>query len=263
MKRKNNINSWTFGIITNGKKLKQIEKILKSIRDQNIPNYEIIICGTYKAPIKKDTNYIPFNEKEDLGWTTKKKNLICEAAQYENMLIMHDRISLHMDWFKGMKRYGNDFDVLSCKVLYNGQRSYDWLTTAYPYEDIRSTWYLGGYLNYSDTDKWVYVDGGMIILKRSVWKQVKWDENLFWGQREDVKLSHDFIKAGFKIEFNPFATCETLSFNHPVSKLRFRGINKIIKYFGPIHLVVLKQTRFYLLQLIYKVLMNLTEVKDF
>lgn len=215
------INAWTFGIITNGKKMDQLQKILESIRALEIPQYTIIICGTYPGTIEKDMQYIQFTKKDNKGWITKKKNLIAEASPYENMVIIHDRIFFTKNWFKGMKKYGNDFDVLSCKISYQGRRAYDWITTLYPYDDVRSTWFQGGYLDYKADDAWTYLDGGLIIMKKSVWKKAKWDETLFWNDREDVKLSTDQHRKGIRIAFNPYSSCKTLSFNHPLSKLYF------------------------------------------
>jgi len=43
------IGKWSFGIITNGKKNKQVEDLIDSIVSQNIPDYEIIICGNFKS----------------------------------------------------------------------------------------------------------------------------------------------------------------------------------------------------------------------
>jgi len=242
MTQKDNINSWTFGIITNGKKKEQLSKIIESIRAQKIPHYEIIICGTYFGPFAKDIVYIPFSEKDDKGWITKKKNIICENAKYENIVVVHDRIFFNLGWYKGMQKYGNDFDVLSCKITYAGERAYDWLTQIYPYDDIRSTWYLGGMLNYDDNDPEVYIDGGLIILKKNAWRKAKWDERLFWNEREDCKLSMDQHRAGLRIEFNKYSSCKTLSFNHPLSKLVLvRNKKGRLKLKGPIHIIIGKR----------------------
>ncbi len=233
------MDEWTFGIITNGKKKEQLARIIQSIRNQKIPHYEIIICGTYLETPGPDMVYIHFTEKDDKGWITKKKNLIAEKARYENMAIIHDRIYFNPGWYKGMQRYGNDFDVLSCRITFNGERAFDWLTQLYPYDDIRSTWFLGGYLDYKADDAWTYVDGGMIIMKKSAWKKAKWDEKLFWNQREDAKLSMDQHRKGIRIQFNPHASCKTLSFNHPISRLLLvRNRKGRLVLTGPWHLVI-------------------------
>jgi len=243
------INHWTFGIITNGKKKEDVSRIITSINQLKIPKYEIIICGTYNEKIEENIKYIHFNENDDKGWITKKKNLICENARYENICILHDRIMLNKDWFEGMKRYKNNFEVLSCKIYCNNIRTYDWITTKYPYDDKRSNFYQGGYLEYSDWDKWIYVDGGAIIIKKDIWEKVKWDERLFWNQREDVKLSHEQTKRGILIRFNPYSSYESLTWRHPASKLIFKKNNlKLGKLKGPIPYVIGKKVIGYYLR---------------
>src|SRR3989344_937846 len=108
------ITKWTFGIVTNGDRNEWVERMIVSIRKQKIPSYEIIICGNYYDRKEKDVVYIPFNERADRGWITRKKNLICEHARFENICVLHDRIVLDSNWLSGMKRYGNTFELLGC-----------------------------------------------------------------------------------------------------------------------------------------------------
>jgi hypothetical protein len=240
------INNWSFGIVTRGTTDNLVDEIIDTIKMQKIPNYEIIVCGKYAGKYKDEVVYIYFMQKDEKGWTTKKKNLICEAAKYENLLVMHDRIKLHKDWFSGMKKYGNNFDILSMKTLKEGARTYDWLTLKYPMEDRRSQWFLGGHLEYSDWDKWIYIDGGVIILKKYVWQKVKWDETRYWCEAEDSKLSHDQTRYGFLTRFNPYSSCESFRFNHPFSKLLVKkNVKKYGRLTGPFYLVVGKYMRGY------------------
>lgn len=245
------INKWTFGIVTLGNKNDVVEKIIKSIRAQKIPFYEIIICGTYFDRKEKDCKYIPFNKFDDKGWTTKKKNLICENAKYSNIVVVHDRISFSKNWFLGMKKFGNNFEVLSCKMTHNNKRAFDWISTRYKYTDPKSRYYFGGYLDYSDWDEWIYLDGGASILKKWVWQKVPWPEDRFYAQAEDLKFSHQQSCSGFATTFNPYSTCESISFNHPVSSLRIAKNNKKLgTHTGPAHLVLAKK----LMNLSYKVI---------
>lgn len=223
------IDKWTFGIITNGKKNEWVEKQILAIKAQKIPNYEIIVCGTYFDREMKKFKYIFFNEKDELGWITKKKNLICEAAKYENLMILHDRIVLSKEWFSGMKKHGNYFEVLSCKIRDNdSQRRGDWMTYGTEFGKFPRM----GLLDYNDWDKNVFLDGAMYILKKSVWKRVKWDESLFWNQAEDVKLSHDWYKAGIVPRFNKYSLCETLSWRHGQTLNYLFDNKKLSKYHG-------------------------------
>ncbi|MGV8171669.1 MAG: hypothetical protein ACP5OA_03165, partial [Candidatus Woesearchaeota archaeon] len=215
------INNWSFGIVTRGTTDPIVDDIIWNIREQKIPNYEIIVCGKYAGKYlrSKDVVYLEFMQKDEKGWTTRKKNLICERAKYDNLCVMHDRIKLHKGWFAGMKKYGNNWEILSMPTVKEGQRTYDWLTLKYPLEHLKGAWYLGSHLDYSDWDKWIYLDGGVITLKKYVWEKVHWDDSRYYNEAEDVKLSHDQTRYGFVARFNPYSTMESFRFNHPFSKI--------------------------------------------
>lgn len=211
LKKGDSINRWSFGIITNGKRNDWVEKQINSIKSQNIPNYEIIVCGKYFERKEKNFKYIHFTEKDNLGWITKKKNLICENAKYENLCVMHDRIVLDKNWLEGMKKYGNYFEILSCVIKNDkNERCGDWITYGNEFGRFPKI----GLLEYEDNDKYGYLDGALYILKKSVWKKIKWNENLFWNQAEDIELNRKWYKEGFITRFNIFSSCKTLSWRH-------------------------------------------------
>jgi len=244
------INEWTFGIVTRGTTDNIVDDIIVNIRQQKIPKYEIIVCGKYNGKHKhgRDIAYIEFMQKDEKGWTTKKKNLICAKAKYENIVVMHDRIKLAKNWFSGMRKYGNNWDILSTEILHKNKRTYDWLTTKYPLEDPRSGWFLGSHLHYSDWDKWIYMDGGVIILKKYVWEKVPWDESRYYAESEDVKLSHDQTRYGFLTRLNPYSTMDSFRFNHPFSKINIKkNPKKYGRLTGPVHMIAAKYARGYTL----------------
>lgn len=203
------INQWTFGIVTNGKRKDFIERAINSIRELGIPHYQIILCGTYNGEIAEDMEYIYFTEHDDKGWITRKKNLICQNAKYENIVVIHDRISFDSSWFDGMKKWGPYFDVLSCPIYYPNEKilRYNWDTMGfYGSKDrlnrLRST---SGSLDPTDWDRYVFIGGPIIILKKHIWELQKWNEDLFWGDSEDVELSHKQHEKGIMIRFNPYS----------------------------------------------------------
>lgn len=212
----NAINQWTFGIVTNGKRKDFIKKAIVSIRDLYIPQYEIILCGTYFGNIEGDIKYIHFTENDDKGWITKKKNLICENAKYENIAIIHDRIYFDKSWFANIKKMGNYFDVLSCPVCLPDGTSYTWGTYARYREgiDMNRLILKFGYLDNTDWDAHVVVFGGFIVIKKSIWKLQKWDECLFWGEYEDIALSSEQNKKGILIRYNPDAIVKSQTKSH-------------------------------------------------
>ena len=212
------MDKWSFGIVTNGKRIDFINKSIESIRSLNIPKYQIIICGFYPGPLLADMKYLPFSDKDDKGWITKKKNMVCEAARYENIVVIHDRVMFEKNFYSGMKKYGPYFDVLSCPVLvdYKGRTiitNWETLAPGFKLEDDNKLFHTNGKLDVSDWDDNVIVPGPLIILKKSAWEREKWDEGLFWGDAEDIELSHRQHKAGLLIRCNSFANTRALSFS--------------------------------------------------
>lgn len=212
------IEKWTFGIITNGERDDWMEEILESIRALKIPHYEIIVCGKYKERKEDDFIYIPFNERAERGWITKKKNLICEKAAFENLCIIHDRLVFDKDWFKGMKQYGNVFEMLGCVQTdrETGVQAGDWLTHGGP---LRARYKIAR-LNYEDWDYNIYLSGQLTIMKKSIWKKVLWDETRYWGE-EDVDFSFRARDFGFIIRFNPFSKVHSITWRHGKLPLKY------------------------------------------
>lgn len=232
IQKEEGIDFWTFGMVTNGVRKDFIYKSIESIRKLKIPHYEIIICGHYEGEKGNDIKYIPFTDRDDKGWITKKKNIIAENATYQNLVIFHDRIIFNKDWYISMKKYGNYFEVLTCRqTLENGQRVGDWLTTNVGYKD-KGFMYKIEELDYRDWNMATYIAGQLIIMKRDIWKKIPWNETIYWGEGEDIEYSERLTEAGFIPRFNPYASCISLSWRFGIlpSKL-YSGTNSKLSHF--------------------------------
>ncbi|MEN9406979.1 MAG: hypothetical protein RLZZ455_195 [Candidatus Parcubacteria bacterium] len=219
------IDKWTFGIITNGERDDWMDEIIASIRALNIPEYEIIVCGKYKERNEKNFRYIAFNERAERGWITKKKNLICNVARYENLCILHDRLVFEKDWFKGMRKFGNAFELLGCvqRDFETGIRAGDWLTHGGKIHER----YKISRLEYTDWDFALYLSGQLTIIKKSIWEKVLWDETKYWGE-EDVDFSFRARDMGYLIRFNPFSSVTAKTWRHGNLPLRYKRSEGIL-----------------------------------
>ena len=179
----------TFGVVTDYSNPEQLNEVLNSIHELNIPEYEIIVVGSRFELYAKNTLHIKFDETTKPGWTTRKKNLICEAAQYENIVLMHDYYLFDEYWYVDMEQFSKDvsWDICSCQqLLINGKRHFtDWVTwddpifprySALPYDEWTRTPYM-------------YVSGGFFIVKKQVALDNPFNEDLVHGQAEDVEWS--------------------------------------------------------------------------
>lgn len=212
--KNDDITKWTFGIITNGKREQWVEQIIKSIRQQKSPHYEIIICGTYLEKGEKDIRYIPFNKRDDKGWITKKKNLIVKNAKFENICMLHDRIVLDKDWYKGMKKWGNCFENLGCRQLFEGLRVNDWVASHYFIKNREGEKFsFESSVDYKDWYRNIWFLGQLNIFKKSLITKnnLWWNENLYYGEREDYQFSKNLNDNGFIHRFNDYSSVITLT----------------------------------------------------
>lgn len=204
------IEKWTFGIVTNGTRNDWVEQMIQSIVRQKIPEFEIIVAGKYFDREEAFVKYIPV--EDHLPRVTRRKNEICRNAKYENIVVLHDRVVLDEGWFEGMKHFGNCWDWIGCVVEHKGSRSYDWFSTGYP-QYLTEFDRNRGALAYEDWDKWSVTNAGIFIIKKRVWKEAEWNELDHYPGNDDMIFSTDLENRGFFPRFNPYSRCEALSFH--------------------------------------------------
>ena len=251
---KDDINKWTFGIITNGKVAQWIDQIIRSIREQKIPHYEIIVCGTYLDRQEKDVKCIPFNLRDDKGWITKKKNLIVKNAKFENICMLHDRIVLAKNWYKGMKKWGNCFENLGCRQLFNNQRVNDWVASHYFIKNKEGEKFsFESSVDYRDWYPDIWFLGQLNIFKKSIITKnnLWWDETLYYGEREDYQFSKNLNDNGFIHRFNGYSSVITLTnkyvdptwivydTNALNPRMPFNSVNAFLKFYSYLFLKLL------------------------
>lgn len=189
----------TFGIVTNGKRPEKLWREIQTIHDLKVTEYEIIVCGELpENPARTDYTYIP-TVAAKMGQLGRMRNLICEAAKHDTIVITDDDIIFTTDFYIGLLTYGDDYDILCTKLLNpDGTRNWDWVTKGGPRGHIL--------LEYYETDPYIYCTGGRIVLHRNVWDKVKWDDMRGMNQEEDVDFSHRATAAGFSIKMNTRST---------------------------------------------------------
>lgn len=226
----------SFGIVYGPEcNIDHLKNLVYSIQDQQWESddeYEIILCGGILTNLNL-SNYekcfhLFFPENAKTGWITKKKNLIVKEAKFENIVLLHDYYLLDDFWFKGFKY----FDELNTewKVIVNaiinveGNRHSDWLINQ-KYMDILlikcpelsdelmkiapnengPRWVCG--LPYTENlSKIQYISGGMIVAKKEVLKNIPLNEELTWGQAEDIEWS-ERLSTKYGLTFNPYSSC--------------------------------------------------------
>jgi hypothetical protein len=196
---------FTFGIITSGTEDENINIIIDSIEKQNIPTYEIVIVGNSKVSIK-NTRVIQFNDEVVPKWITRKKNIITNVAKFENVVYLHDYVVLTDDWYKSFLEFGNDFDLCMSKITnHDGTRYRDWCICMWDNDVIKDI--VGSdrkcILPYDEErfKKHMYFSGAYWVAKRKVMMQYPLNEQLVWGQGEDVLWSGQ-VRTQYEFKMN-------------------------------------------------------------
>jgi len=184
----------TFGIITTENTQSYLNDIIGSIRSQNIPDdsYEIIIVGNCTISNQQDVRVIGFDESQKNMWITKKKNIITAEARYENIVYMHDYLSLGSNWYNNFLEFGAEWDICMNAIKNpDGSRILDWvgLPDDRVYGNVVLPYQYKGSAG-------MYIPGYFWIAKKSLMLEYPLNEDFSWGEGEDIEWSKRVI-GGF------------------------------------------------------------------
>lgn len=187
---------WTFGMLTTGQRLANVERFIDSIEQNVREPYEILIVSPVSIgalEYRRGVRVLPFDEHDELGWITRKKNLICAAAKYSDILICHDRFWLAPDFARAFADWGFAYGLAALRVrLPDGRRGVDWAVVS----SQNQVWSNGGLLDYRAYSQYAYNPGGATVLRKAFWRDFPWNENLFWNEHEDVELCRRIQRQG-------------------------------------------------------------------
>ena len=222
----------TFGIcVSPTANIDHLQNQIWSIQDQIDygDNIQVVLCGTKHVLEEVDPaglDLLFFDETEKPGWITRKKNLMVQKSLGDIIVLTHDYYMFDEEWLKGFKIF--DKKNPNWQVAVNpiwtaeGARHSDWLINpkymdqllikhpelaselmSVAHGENGPRWVCG--LDYSENlSKFQYVSGGMIIAKRNVLLDVPLNEDLVWGQAEDVEWSERLV-AKYPLTFNPYS----------------------------------------------------------
>lgn len=191
---------FSFCIITNGKRPEKLGRLLDSIRALAIPEVEILLAGEPPEGFAEaDVTVVPREDAARNGRLGEMRNAMTRIARHDHLVVTDDDMIFHPDFHTGLQQFGDDWDVLCCRLLNpDGTRYWDWTTHGGPRGHIL--------LEYDEYDPYLYITGGLCIMKAHVADQVQWDDHRGFYQMEDVDFSHRLTAAGFRVRFNRFST---------------------------------------------------------
>ncbi len=242
---------FTFGIITDASPAScgRLTDIIQSIKKLNVPRYEVVLVGSrgkllphFNEPMIK---IVDFDETIKEKWITRKKNLITQNANYDNVVYSHDYIIYDANWYQGWKEFGDDYHACMNRIInIDGSRFRDWtIFDDYGLPEWRAAAQYSGYnrqvrenlLPYDENglNKFQYLSGTYWVAKKSLMQEMPQDENLVWGQGEDLVWSYR-VRSKYKFSMNAKSTVQIhhTSTNHQVifSDMTPKTLSKIKEY---------------------------------
>jgi hypothetical protein len=197
--------SWTFGICTDGiTNVKFHQKIIDSIRNLNIPHYEIIFATENENYVLDgpDLKVLLVKTNKPMH-ITLKKNRIAEISRYPNLCLMHDYMYPELGWYEGFQKFGYNWDICSSIFLNpDGSHGDEWIHYRGPFSCKRLPYHWRPNEN-------SFVPGMYFCVKKSFIIEHPLDENLIWGQNEDLVWSAS-IHRFWNYVFNQNSTIRSL-----------------------------------------------------
>lgn len=218
--------SWTIGILSNGAKPENVRSLIQSVSEQaGSLNVEYIVAGSKIEGLEKyAVRYVCEAMEDDLPRISQKKNEIIRAAENVNIAIFHDRYRVNTGFFEGFERFGYDFEYITVRQQYEtGEvfpayvgyltRKYQWQI---PYHTEKYDSLLDG----------AFLNGGIIILKKSVAQQIGFNDLIFHNEAEDVELAWQLRLNGIIPRINALSSATTIGLK-PSYTSTFRVISSI------------------------------------
>jgi hypothetical protein len=195
---------FTFGIVTGGNNDASLAESIASIREQNIPEYQIIIVGQTNLA-GHDILVLPFDETIKRGWITKKKNLITSFAKYDTIVYMHDYVKLCPEWYSGFLTFGSDFEICVTRIHNkNNRRFRDFVLYVHQLPPLfqRRALFPYSYIPSMHMNRLMYISGAYYIMKKKTAEAFPLNEDLIWGTSEDVDLCFRLTDANIRLQCN-------------------------------------------------------------
>jgi LmbE family N-acetylglucosaminyl deacetylase len=179
----------SFCVVSGGVRPEKLQRLLRSIHDQQMPDSEVIVCGA----ADRDTSYryIPAVDEASSGRLSVIRNLAAASARHDFIVFCDDDIVLGRDWYTGLRPYLEDLDLLATRILNpDGTRHWDWARCEAPEKQ--------NLLRYGEIDRDLYLTGGLMVVRTEAWARHPWDESLYYRQAGDVFFSQGIIAAGYR-----------------------------------------------------------------
>ena len=232
------LDRWSFCIPAGPSDPAGLNMVVKRILELDIPEKEILLCG------RPDENFQYWDQVRIVGedipappiWITKKKNVLAQEAQYENLCILHDRVFLPANFMQTIRQFGDGFSFAAFQSLWfdnvlnlSAVRYSDYgcamedhhadfihaekettssSFTPFLFTEIeKQNFIIANPLRYQSGN---YLTGSLYITKRKLWLNTPQDESLYWAEFEDIEHADRCSRNGIPHRIIPGAFTQTL-----------------------------------------------------
>ncbi|PUA41894.1 hypothetical protein C5U62_29025 [Pseudomonas protegens] len=235
------LDSWTFGIPVGPEDATVLNAVVKRILEIDIPNKEIILCGS------PGENFAYFDQVRIVGeditappvQICKKKNLLALEAKYNNLVILHDRVFLPKHFGEMVRRFGPRYPLMTLQSMFfdnrmsmHPRRYSDYglamgeiahgvqglhrtsgaavsIAPSIFAEVERTGFCFANPMRF--TKDMNYPTGSLYVCRKEVWNAFPLDEALFWVEYEDIEHAIRAGKAGVPSRVNPFGITQSIT----------------------------------------------------
>lgn len=235
------LDSWTFGIPVGPEDATVLNAVVKRILEIDIPNKEILLCGT------PGSNFAYFDQVRIVGeditappvQICKKKNRLAQEARYGNLVILHDRVFLPKHFGGMVRRFGPRYPLMTLQSMFFDNRlsmhprrysdygmamgeiargltglhrtsgkAVSFSPSIFP-EVERTGFCFANVMRYNKDVS--YPTGSLYICRKEVWNAHPLDESLNWVEYEDIEHALRASKAGVPNRVNPFGISQSIT----------------------------------------------------
>jgi len=192
---------YTFGIITDRRRPDKLQRLIESIRRQevNSDRWEILIAGAIPQSVAdQGFRTFPMEEVAQQGRLGAMRNVLAKAARFNKFVSLDDDLLLHPLWVHAVDKVNDEFDLATGVIVNPDLTRYcDWVNNVDDYTFLRR--YDEGF------EVCQYLTGGYGIYKDYLFVEHLWNGTLGFYQGEDVEFSRALFAAGFQLRFIPEA----------------------------------------------------------
>lgn len=192
---------YTFGIITDGRRVEKLHRLIESIEHQEFGSNprEILIAGAIPESVtERGFRTFPMEEAAVQGRLGAMRNVLAQAAEFNKFVSLDDDLLLHPQWVQAVENVHEEFDLATGVILNPDLTRYcDWVNNVDDYTFLRR--YEEGFAEQQ------YITGGYGIYKDYLFVEHSWNGTLGFYQGEDVHFSRALFAAGFQLRFIPEA----------------------------------------------------------